>query len=197
MVPIPVALTFTTTLSGRLPKLVQCVKCGFEYVYLLESTVAGEGTSVLFVDNEGARQRSMAAAEAQLQQELEHGCEVVPCQACGLVQPHMVPRARHLRHGWMRASGVVALAAAGILTLPAMIYTLIDGTSFGVTSLTTVIWAVVGLVLCAGLGLIFQRMRLAEKYDPNGEPIELRKQMGQELSVSKEEFLKINGAAGA
>src|SRR5262249_45380080 len=45
MVPIPYALTYKTTLRGRVPKLVRCEKCSFEYVYLLEMTVAGEGTS--------------------------------------------------------------------------------------------------------------------------------------------------------
>src|SRR5262249_47581424 len=86
MVPIPYALTYKTTLRGRVPKLVRCEKCSFEYVYLLEMTVAGEGTSLLFLDNEGARQRSAAQAESALQQNLAQGCEVVPCPACGLVQ---------------------------------------------------------------------------------------------------------------
>jgi hypothetical protein len=193
MAPIPYALTYTTTLRGRTPKLVRCEQCSFEYVYLLEMTVAGEGTSLFFVDNEGARQRSAAQAESALQQNLDQGCEVVPCPGCGLVQQHMLPRAKALHLRWMRTAGLIALAAGGILALPAGIYTLIDVNGRGLTTLTTAALAAVGLALSAGLGLLIQRARLCRRYNPNDAPAEDRKRQGQQFAISKQEFLKDAG----
>src|SRR3954447_23239420 len=50
MVLIPYAMRYTATMRGRVPILVQCEKCAFEYVYILEATERGEGTSILFAD---------------------------------------------------------------------------------------------------------------------------------------------------
>ncbi len=191
MVLIPYALTYTTTLQGTVPKLVRCESCAFEYVYLLEANVAGESTSFLFLDNEGARQRLATDADAALRQNRDHGIEVVPCPNCGLVQTHMLARACGQHRLWMRTAGLITLAAAGILVALAIIYTLIDAMGAGFTALTVAIWAVLFLVFNAGLGLIFLRSYMANQYDPNGAPAEIRIRLGQELAVSKEEYLKI------
>jgi hypothetical protein len=189
MSPIPYAKTYRTTLRGTIPKLVQCEQCAFEYVYMLEATAVGEGTSLFFLNSEGARQRSTAQAEALLQQNLNQGCEVVPCPACGTVQQHMLCRARQLHCRWMRMGAFLAFALAGFLMLAAGVYTLIDATTTGLTGETKAFWVAIGAVLGAGLGLLILRGRLARNYDPNAAPTDLRKHRGQELAVSKKDFL--------
>jgi hypothetical protein len=191
MVPIPYALTYKTTLRGHVPKLVQCEQCGQEYVYLLEQTVVGQGTSFLFLDNQGAQERSAAQAEAALRKGLEEGCEVVPCPACGRVQQHMIPRARQLRHRWMLRIAIGLLAAAGVIALPALVNTLIDGITSGMTAFAVALWVTVGLALGCGIALLIWRRRLTRDYDPNREPEGTRKSTGQRLAVSKEEFMRM------
>jgi hypothetical protein len=195
VVGIPYALTYTTTVTGRIPKLVRCEQCGFEYVYLLEATAAGAGTSVLFLDNEGAYQRSLAQAQALMHQELVGGSDVIPCPSCGTVQAHMLPRARQDYRHWMYTAGVFAMAAAGILVLPAVVYTLIDSTTTGMSGVTAALIVGMATLFCVGLGLIQLRVRMAAAYDPNAEPVETRRQKGQEYAISKDDFLKEAGLA--
>jgi hypothetical protein len=190
VVLIPYAMKCETTLRETLPKYVQCEQCQAEYVYLLRLTVQGHGTSLLFLDNEGARQRSAAQAEALLNQGLEEGCAVVPCPACGRIQEHMIPQARLLRHHWMRLAGRGFLFLAPLLALPAALHTLVDGLTWGVTSTIVLWWAFVALAAVGGLALLVVRGRLAAAYDPNTAPVEARKQQGQKLALSKEAFLR-------
>ncbi len=192
MVLIPYAKTYTTTVQGCAPKLVHCEKCGFEYVYLLEVTTSGEGTSMLFLDDQGARSRSLAEAEALLHQGLDQGCEVVPCPTCGTIQYHMLARARALRYNWMQIAGIIALAVTGILVLPATIYAIIEGTDTGISGVTMGLWALIGVTTIAGFGLLIQRVRLMGTYDPNDAPADIRIRQGQDLAVSKVEYLAMN-----
>lgn len=193
MIPIPIARTYQTTLRGRTSKFVQCEKCGFEYVYLLESTVTGAGTSSFFLDNDGARDRSAEHAAIALRQNLAEGCEVVPCPACGTVQQHMFSRARQRHLWWMWRAGLIALAAGGILALPATVYTLIDLAGTGITALTVIAICGVAVAWGVGMGLLILRVRLCQRYDPNDAPEEDRKRQGQQFAISKEDFLKVIG----
>src|ERR1700689_2583979 len=101
MAPIPYALVFQASAQGSVPKLVECDQCQFEYVYLLSRSVETEQTSLLFLDNERAREDAERLARTYLQESLDQGCEVVPCPKCGWVQEHMVQRARELHYRWM------------------------------------------------------------------------------------------------
>jgi hypothetical protein len=188
-IPVPVGLTYKTTLRGHCPKLVTCDKCKLEYVYLLEETAAGEGTSLMFADNEGARQRSAAAAEAVLREKLHYGVAPVPCPSCGTIQDHMIPRARQLYRRWMRTVGLIGLAPAAVLSIPAVVYTLIDSAWAGLSGLTIGMWSVVGSILAISLGLVITRAIIASRYNPNDLPLETRIQQAKWLAVSKEVFL--------
>src|SRR4051794_36030586 len=106
MIPIPYGQKYTTTLRGRVPKLVKCEQCSLEYVYHLSRSARGEGTSFLFLNNEGAQSSAEGEARARLLAALMKACEPVPCPGCGHVQQHMVPRARQLRHRWMGPAAV-------------------------------------------------------------------------------------------
>ena len=189
MAVVPYALTYTTTLRGCAPKLVCCENCSFEYIYLMEATTSGEGTSLLFLDNAGARQRAAERAEAALHENLAQGCEVVPCPQCGAVQQHMLPRARELHLRWMRKTGLIVLAVGSILSFPAGFYVLVDLLNTGFTALTWGALLVVGSLLGAGGALLAQRWSLCRRYDANSLPVEDRKRLGQQRAVSKVDFL--------
>ncbi len=118
---------------------------------------------------------------------------MVPCPQCGLVQEHMFPRARELHFRWMRTTGLLVLVAGSILALPTAVYVLIDLTDKGLTKLSMIALAGVGLAFVAGLGLLLQRRRFCSRFDPNDAPVEDRKHLGAHYAVSKEEFMKDAG----
>jgi hypothetical protein len=189
MVPIPYGLTFRTTVTGRVPKAVHCEECGLDYVYLLEATEEGRGTSFLFTDNEGAQERSESGAAALLAVSLGHGCAVVPCPGCGRVQQHMIPEARRLRHRWMFKAAAATFAVCGILFLGTMLLGM--GNMYGNRidpGLATTLWAAVGLLGLIALGLPVLKHFLSRRYDPNQAPVEVRMRMGQDFAITADEL---------
>ena len=189
MVLIPYATTYTTTLTGQAPKFVECEKCRFQFVYIIEHKVSSEGTSMLFLDNAGAIDRSKAGAEDALRRSLEYGCEPVPCPECGWIQEHMIPRARQVHRGWMTKAAIGLSAAAAILAGPAAIYRLSDDSPRW--SLATIgIWSVVGILGAAGMTLAVWRVAIHRSFDPNAESTEARKTRGREMATNAAEFLK-------
>jgi hypothetical protein len=187
---IPYALTYTTSLRGRVAKEVNCDQCGFDYVYFFERAVAARGTSLFFLDNKGAKERSSERAESYLQNQLDQGCAVIPCPECGAVQQHMLPIARHERYKWMRAAGIAALIVAGLVALPAAIYTLIDGVS-GVLSVETIMsWLGIGVLIALSAVFFIQRRNLSKAYDPNAESVVTRTERGKKFAISQKEYFR-------
>jgi hypothetical protein len=187
VVLIPYAVNYRATARGSTPKLVKCEQCGFEYVYLISVTATGEGTSFLFLDNDGARARSRAAAEAELVSRLEGGISVVPCPECGHIQQHMVPLARGQRHAWMLGAWVPLLLIAGVLGLVTgcMSYGMLEG-----HWVAAVGWVIVVLLISLGVALPVWRIFLVRGYDPNADPVEQRKELGQKFAFPKELFVQ-------
>jgi len=52
--PVPVGRRFTANLSESRPKAVNCEKCQTEFVYFMKRSASGSGSSLLFLDNQGA-----------------------------------------------------------------------------------------------------------------------------------------------
>src|SRR5262245_23015334 len=118
-IPIPYALDYNVTASGAVLKLVRCEHCTAEYIYKLERSATGSGTSLLFLDNTGAHDRASTEAASNLRGKLERGVDVVPCPACGWVQSNMTPKARRQQCRWMLNVGAtlaVVGVVAGLLT---------------------------------------------------------------------------------
>lgn len=191
MVAIPYALTYTSTLRATVPKLVKCEECGLEYVYLMERVRQGEGTSVLFLDNAGARQRAEEQAQDRLRAALERGCEAVPCPACGRIQDHMVPRARKQYRHWMRVGGLCLFLAAALLFIAGIVVGLADEQARTPTPWPLVLWAAAGACAAAAPALPVARWLLARRHDPNAEDVESRKASGQQRAFTKDDFLKM------
>jgi hypothetical protein len=197
---IPYATEYTATLSGSVLKLVPCEHCGAEYVYQLERSAQGSGTSFLFLDNDGAQARASARAEAELRQLLERGVDLVPCPKCGWYQANMLPVARRQAYRGMRNAGLCLLI--GVIPL-ALIGGLINAAAGGAPGGDPAIpWPVflAGLIVLglAGAGLLVARVVRSASYDPNAGDVEAHKQLGQSRAMLREEFEKmIQTQAGA
>jgi len=193
VVPIPYALQYKDKLRGQVPKLVPCEECGLEYVYLFQGSAEGTGTSALFLDNQGAQDRARAHAEAHLAVTLQQGVAVVPCPRCGRVQQNMVPLARSSRLVWLLLVVLALSLAVAVFGMWAAVCSLTAANRQEQAEALTA-WIVVGALAVVAAGLFFLRRALNQRYDPNSAPVEERQRLGQELAVTKEEFLKL--AAG-
>src|SRR5262245_53932979 len=151
LIPIPYGQTYTTTVSGRANKFVQCEQCGYEYVYGMVATVAGHSTSLLFLDNTGAADRSRSQAEMSVGMPLEAGCARVPCPTCGRVQKDMVTEARRWRYLWMTRTKLPAFVIGAFLFMLAR-----SGTQY-----PSVFWVGVGAAVCAPIVFPILRRMLA------------------------------------
>src|SRR5216110_1925556 len=96
---IPIGQKYTCTVSGRVVKNVTCVHCNCQYVYVMKREVSGEGTSLLWADNSGAKQRAAESANEMLAKKLEKDCDYVGCPDCGNYQPNMI-RKKRIRRFW-------------------------------------------------------------------------------------------------
>jgi hypothetical protein len=192
MVLIPVGVNYDVTVTGRVPKLVRCESCGYEYVYLLEKSTRGHGSSLLFLDNEGAQNCAHETANVMLDSALAHGCAVVPCAKCGHVQAHMIPQAQWEHRRWMFTTGICALAIGGIVAAPAIVMSLINDGGFGETFafVRTLFWITAAVLIACGLALAYARFLLAQRHDPHAMPAETRKAWGDSVSISKDDFLR-------
>lgn len=185
---IPIGTNYTATMSGRLPKLVKCTLCGIGYVYLLERTASGASMSFMFLDEEGARARAAAQAEEVLRKRLEREIDVVPCPACGHVQPEMIPQARKLRLRWLKIAGIVFLPIAAILFVFAMVAASSPRPAGGSTA--ELLWLATACAALCVPGLPMLKFALCYSYDPNAEDVEARKSLGQSRALTQEAFVK-------
>jgi hypothetical protein len=189
-------MDYWATATGRAPKVVLCEQCGMEYVYVLEATGKGQGTSMLFLDNEGAEARSQAAAEAQMLYTLEHDCAVVPCPGCAHVQQHMIPKARATRCLWMKK-----VAFWGALLAPMFCFFACGAGAAGqkgdegAEMMAVPLWVAAALAGASAIVLWPVRFLLCRRYDPNAEPLEARRQKAWEGAMPKEEFMRALAAS--
>jgi hypothetical protein len=184
----PVAIPrkeYSTTLVNHALRTVQCESCQAEYVYVLKCEGVGSGTSVLFLDNEGAKERAAKAAVDMLTEKLENAVDGVPCPNCGWYQADMIT---HLRSEWCSAMdvagliatvfGLVGLAASAVLGYVTWVNAAPNGKG---PTLPQIGWAAIisGIVVAAGLVLFFVRSRLAAGVKPNHEPLDRRLALGR------------------
>ena len=91
---IPYGASYGTSVAGSALKRVECDSCGCEYVYQLQRTGAGEGLSLLWMQEEKAQKEAASAAEKDLKRELKKAIDLVPCPGCGWYQKKMVRAAK-------------------------------------------------------------------------------------------------------
>jgi Protein of unknown function (DUF3592) len=187
-VPIPIGSDYTATASGSTFKAVQCENCQEEYIYFMHRTSMGTGTSLLFLDNEGARERSESRARKHLERSLKNSVDPVPCPKCGWYQPDMVKALRQRYRLWMDVVGVVLFVAFVIFSVAAW------GTYMkNAANLPSWFSFVVAIGLMAGVGsagLFGLRRRQAARLDPNETDLDERLRAGRIRAVTRTEVEK-------
>ena len=62
---------FQERVRGSIMKPATCEECGTEYVYRVDREGKGQGSSIYFLDNDGAQVRAYEAAQRSLRKALE------------------------------------------------------------------------------------------------------------------------------
>ncbi len=187
-IPIPYGMGYTSTTSGAVFKFVGCEQCRVEYVYQLQRTAEGQGTSLLFLDNEGAEDRASSRAKESLRRKLERGVDLAPCPACGWYQQRMVLKARKEHYRWMLITGFCL--ALGLI--PIAVFGGVLNAPKPRNPEPVIPWslflAVLGALAVISVGLMLGKFILSWHYDPNLQDVETRRQQGRERGMMRDEF---------
>jgi hypothetical protein len=186
-------MSYTSTMTGRVPKVVDCENCQKQYVYFLERTVTGEATSFLFLENEEAKQRAAEYAQAELQNRLARVCDPVPCPRCGHYQQHMLKKAKSLHRAWMFNAGLAGIVLAAPLAIAAALFDSVaqqrgDG---GAQDISYVLFTLTVVGAVAGIALLVWRFLATARYDPNDAPVGVRIEDGRDRALTAEEYVTI------
>jgi hypothetical protein len=186
-------MRYTSTVKGSIPKVVQCEQCNQGYVYMLQRSASGEGSSPYFLDNAGAQERAQDRARATLISNLQHGIDEVPCPHCGHVQKHMFERGRTVKYGWMRTAVIVlSIFATAVLFVTALFTVLLDSkASRDAVIAVLAFWGVFGVLFFVVLGIHLLRKKLCANYNPNARPVEERIARGRKVAIPLEEFARM------
>ena len=187
---IPYGMKYTSTVSGRVPKVVDCAACNKQYVYFLERTATAEATSFLFLENEEAKQSAADEARIELLGRLARSCDPVPCPRCGLFQVHMLARAKALHRAWMLNTGLACILVVIPLLVVARIATGMAERTGSPRASTISDVALILSIGLAGIGcvMLVWRFQAARRFDPNDAPVSVRIEDGKERAMTIEEF---------
>jgi len=180
---IPYALKRTAHLTGSRVKFVTCEHCGTEYVYRMERQASGSGTSFLFLDNAGAKERAELEAKHKVNTQLQEEQDPVPCPSCAWVQSGMLFHARAHHHIWMFYLGLPT-AVGGFALLLVDLFT-IDLVPLNPAS---PLFLLKLAAIPTGIGLIVLRERLARRYDPNAVELVMRQRIAARRAIPKKEY---------
>lgn len=185
---IPIGQTITAQVSGSCIKHVCCANCQTDFVYVAQRTGGGQGSSLLFLDNEGAKERAEGHAVKNLETELEKAVDPVPCPNCFRYQDDMVEELKKKYLGWTENIDLVLF----VVFIVAAIALAIQWSSF-VPKAWIIALSAIGIVLSLGgvLGLIYYRKIHRQEYDPNEDSIQTRSAISRDRAMLKEEFEKL------
>ncbi|MBI3823964.1 MAG: hypothetical protein HY289_14950 [Planctomycetes bacterium] len=113
-VPIPYGTTYTAFAEGTTWKFLDCEHCRTVFAYPMYRSAEGQGLSVLFLDNEGARELAVAVAQRRLQHKLKKGFDMVPCPHCGKYQEFMLRTIRWQRWEQRLILGILLILLGAI-----------------------------------------------------------------------------------
>jgi hypothetical protein len=151
---IPIGQTYTATVRASTYKPVKCESCSAHYIYKMERQAEGQGNSLLFLDNDGAKQRASDEAEQKVRQKLKDEFDTVPCPKCGCYQEAMAQVVRGRRFAFLRWLGIAAIVVGGIVGL----LEVEEAGPFG-----AFVWA-------PGIAMIaFRRWESTRRFDPNAK----------------------------
>jgi hypothetical protein len=176
--------------SGSVPRQVLCEQCGKEYYYIFKCSVVGTGFSTLYAENEAAQVEAATVARKKLEEQLARGCDTVPCPGCLHYQKDMVAYARRTRWRWMTIVGLLLLLAtfALIVLTVSGIYEQRSEPVVSRERTRTVLWTLSALTTLAGAGLIVVRFFVCRRYDPNQEPLAIRKDRARRRALTRDQL---------
>lgn len=188
MIPI-VWRSYRAEMTGSVLKTVHCANCSTDYIYQMERTAAGGGTSLYMLDNQGASGRASASAESNLQSALNRGFDAVPCPSCGWYQDYMIPKMRRMKWSWLAPVNVALGIVGAIVFFASLIMTanyfnrqdeLLVGVVIG--------WTLFALLWCIGIGLAVAKHFKFRRFDPNLEDQQARIAAGRIRAITTAEF---------
>jgi hypothetical protein len=168
----------TARLTASVVKEVTCEKCGEQFVYALQRTETGTGTSFYGLDEEGASDRAARRAVEHLQEAIANAFELVPCPSCGTYQAQMVQFMKNAHLKWMQVLGLALIGLAIVLF------------AFGAFSAHGPWIVTAAALLLIGVGLMAYRRWQADLYDPNQGDAEPRKRLAEGIAVLKKDLPK-------
>jgi hypothetical protein len=143
----------------------------------------------MFLNNEGAKERATAKAQADLAEKLAKKCDPVHCPHCGHMQAEMVREAKKRYLDWLFKGGVGALCAAVLLGALAINSALSEVVARRPDQY--LFWILSSIAAISGLCMLFVKFVLSARLSPNSLDVETRKQLGRTKAVSKDEFFQI------
>jgi hypothetical protein len=171
---------YTARRTADILKEVTCEKCGTQYMYGMQRTEEAQGVSLYGLDDQGAQDRAVQAANENLQRALESAFELVPCPQCGAYQSQMIAFLKNAHLKWLSFLGAV-LAAGAIVFYFGALAAEKSSVFAGTGSLS---------MLVAGIGMIVFKRWSASRMDPNAGDPEPRRQLGKKLATLKEDLGK-------
>lgn len=191
MIPIVVYWrNYTTIVNGRILKLVPCENCATEYVYVLEREGRGFGTSVYALNNEGARDHSMSAADETLREYLANDFDPVPCPVCGHYQRYMFPKLNEMKSLWGPFAKVVLLVIGCLDAVSAMYWSVayLQQASDHALGRMIATWTLLAVLSVIGIGLAVVERSKARRFNPNAEDQQARISRGRNRALTRAEF---------
>lgn len=169
---------FAATEEGEMLKVVQCEQCESDYAYKVQRKAKGRGYANVFIDGKHGAERADIQAKINIQKKLQRAVDFVPCTNCGHYQSDMVAKFRRNYQRWMFSSGLI-LSCASILL--AFVGSSVNTTRmYGPVIPWPLFWIAVVVLFCVGVLLPLLRAKLAKNQNPNEQPLEMRKKLGQE-----------------
>jgi hypothetical protein len=111
---IPIGNQYEYAHSASIRKEVVCEHCECRYGYEMTRSARSTGNSILWLDNEGARERARTRAIRRVERSLEQSCDLVPCPDCGWYQRDMVGKIRLRRIVILTALALIPAIAVGV-----------------------------------------------------------------------------------
>jgi hypothetical protein len=184
---IPIGLRSNAAVSGATVKQVVCESCGTEYVYAAERRGGGTSVSFLFLDNEGARERSQRNAVKALEKHLDEAVDPVPCPNCSHYQAAMVAELKKKHVVWLGLP--VFLACVGFVATLVWLLIVVSDRRWDFLH-KDAHWALfgVGASVCAFFAFWGLQTVLARNYEPNNDPLESRQSIAAGRALLKSEY---------
>ena len=191
MLPIIVVWTkYTSTMQGRILKLVPCESCKTEYVYVLEREGTGTGTSVYFLNEVGAHDHAISAAEETLDEYLANDFDPIPCPICGHYQRFMFPKLYETKSAWGLAATLVLLGIGGFAAIRALSLTVETLQQPDTQELWRlwVAWSILIVAILIGAVLSRAERNRFRRFDPNKESQQARIEKGRLRATTRADF---------